>query len=731
MSPERRSDVARGNAHALAVLRAAPGDAAERAQRLTRPAGVQARLRLGLLDWTQVDGLREAVRDLARDRLDAHRADAARPLVGLLGARADGRDAHELAGRLHLLDGDDVAAEARLTAAGGPGPGDRDRAPARRQVVAARRRLDLRAAVAARPATTPRAAAARDDVLTAPWWAADGGAPDADHGAVEAEAARYVAAALADGDATGLDPLLDLLLPGGHLAVPGLEVPGVTHVLDRAAALAADADHDGALRTLATLPARPEALTGPVLLQLATSLTATSRYDEARTVARLAATAGDPRVVADAHVLAARAAWLTHDGAGTVRAARAALRAGASRRVARGLQRRGEQPVTPPAAEAPTGGLGHVAFYVQQGENFGDVALPVAVREAVEAETGPQDWVPFHAHQLFDADRVRLANEQRALVVGGGGLFLPDTSPNGHSGWQWNVPAASLAALRVPLFVFAVGYNLFDGQEFPGTRFRDGLVALARRAELVGLRNHGSMDRVRALLPDDLADRVRFVPCPTTVYERLHADLPPAEAGTGRVLVNAAFDRSDRRFKDGYPAFLAQVRDFVTRTHEAGAEVRLVAHTRGDVRLAEDLRAAHDLDLPVDELHLMAPEEAFGVYRRASLVAGMRGHATMIPFGLGTPVVSLVSHPKMRYFLDDVGRPEWGIDVTDPRLADRLTERTLDVLAREESYRDDVRALQLGLLPHVQDAAARVASVAGTTPPDPEPEPAGLASHQH
>jgi|GEM_PF-715342 len=722
----RADDVARGNAHALAVLRAASGDEAARALRRTRPVSVRLRLRVGVLDWTQVPGLRADVHDLARARLDASRADAARPLVGLLGARDAGRAAHELAGRLHLLDGDDVAAEVRLTAAA-EGPDDRRRATARRQVTDTRRRLDLRDAVAARPVTTPRAGAARDDVLAAPWWTPGDGPR-----AVESEAARYLAAAVADGDAAGLDPVLDLLLAGHALAASSLDAPGVTSVLERAATLAADADHDGALRALTRLPARPEALTGPVLLQLATSLTATSRYAEARTVLRVAATAADEQMVADAHALAARVAWVTHDGEGTVREARAALRAGAPRRVARGLQRRGEHPVTPPAAEAPAGGIGHVAFYVEEGENFGDVALPLAVREAVEAAAGPQQWVPFHAHQVFDAERTRIANAQRALVVGGGGLFLPDTSPNGHSGWQWNVPAASLAALDVPLFVLAVGYNLFDGQEFHGSRFRDSLVALAERAELVGLRNHGSMDRVRELLPADLRDRVRFVPCPTTVYERLHADLPPAETGTGRILVNAAFDRSARRFKDGYPAFLAQVRDFAGRATAEGAEVRLVAHTRGDVRLAHDLREAHGLDLPVDELHLATPAEAFAVYRRASLVAGMRGHATMVPFGLGTPVVSLVSHPKMRYFLDDVGRSEWGIDVADPRLADRLTERALDVLAREQEYRDDVRALQLDLLPHVQDAAGRVAAALGTaSAPPASPEPAGLAHHPH
>jgi hypothetical protein len=74
----------------------------------------------------------------------------------------------------------------------------------------------------------------------------------------------------------------------------------------------------------------------------------------------------------------------------------------------------------------------------------------------------------------------------------------------------------------------------------------------------------------------------------------------------------------------------------------------------------------------------------------------------MIPFGLGTPVLSLVSHPKLRFFLEDIARPEWGFDVNAPGLAGAMAERTLDVLERQEHYRQDVAALQLELLAEIQ-----------------------------
>jgi polysaccharide pyruvyl transferase WcaK-like protein len=105
----------------------------------------------------------------------------------------------------------------------------------------------------------------------------------------------------------------------------------------------------------------------------------------------------------------------------------------------------------------------------------------------------------------------------------------------------------------------------------------------------------------------------------------------------------------------------------------------------------------------------MDQPDALAVYRQASLVIGMRGHATMIPFGVGTPVLSIVSHPKMRYFLEDVERTDWGFDVGEADLGARLAERTLDVLAREDDYRADVADRQQLLLPHVRAAAADIA----------------------
>ena len=289
-------------------------------------------------------------------------------------------------------------------------------------------------------------------------------------------------------------------------------------------------------------------------------------------------------------------------------------------------------------------------------------------------------------------------NATAGLIVGGGGLFLPDTAPNGNSGWQWNVTDDVLARIDVPLVVFAVGYNMFPGQTFAGGRFARSLRTLVERSIFVGLRNHGSVDRVRELLPGHLADRVGWQPCPTTITDLLpdppgRADPAGSPTEPGDVLLNCAFDRAGRRFGDDYGTFLGQLRDWVVDTRER-VDVRYAAHCVDDQRLVGDLRREYGITLPVIPMYDHSSAQIHERYRRARLVVGMRGHAAMIPFGCRTPIISLISHPKLGYFLDDIGRPEWGIAVQDPHLARRLRELTGYLLDNGPAVAADIAAIQ-------------------------------------
>ncbi|GAA1991120.1 hypothetical protein GCM10009718_31070 [Isoptericola halotolerans] len=433
-------------------------------------------------------------------------------------------------------------------------------------------------------------------------------------------------------------------------------------------------------------------------LRHAADLRAVGRYDDAMAVAGLAALDGD---AADGRYFQGETAWVRGDVEAAAAYVDDALARQPVHAKARSLRRRLAWPSPDARVESTLteGGLrlSHAAFYVDELGNFGDELLPVAVRESVAALRPVESWTGVHVHQVFDGEVVDRVNATDALLVGGGGLFLPDTMPNAHSGWQWNVPDESLRRLRVPLALTAVGYNLFDGQQIHGSRFAESLRQTVDTAALVGLRNHGSIDRVRSILPADLAEKVVYMPCPTTflglldhgpaarVRRRTEAQAAPV------VYLNIAYDRSSLRFKDDYPAFLAAIDTFVRAVRDT-ADVRVAAHTVGDEKVAHDLYAHHGTRIPVDAFFRMGVGRAVQAYADAAVVVGMRGHAGMIPFGVGTPIVSLVSHPKLRYFLEDVQHPEWGLDIREPDLAERLVELVSDVVGDQERYRAQVAA---------------------------------------
>ncbi|MFI7291597.1 polysaccharide pyruvyl transferase family protein [Streptomyces anulatus] len=511
----------------------------------------------------------------------------------------------------------------------------------------------------------------------------------------------------------------DLLL---HLALPFPDRPRppIDLVRQLAEILRGRGHHDQAVALLS------EAVAGrPDLPRchetLGVCLMALSRYEEAETHLLLATASPDfaPRAFGQL----ARLAWLlgrTEDARGY---ALAGLETDPTDANCRAWYARTSEMVAAgrkPVSTRPGEQLAHVALFADGEENAGDKVLPEAVRSCFTADTGPDRWHQQHAHLLVDEASLERLNARRAVIVGGGGLFLPDTAPNGNSGWQWNIPDDVLARITAPLAVFAVGYNVFDGQRYRRERFAASLRALVERSAFFGLRNHGSVARVRELLPESLREKVRYQPCPTTVARHLDPRLAEPAAREDTVLVNCAYDRAGLRFGHDYGHFLAEMAAAI-RALSASAEVRYAAHMPADERFVDDLRREHGLTLPVEPLYLLSNDAVRDLYRRTRLVIGMRGHAGMIPFGCGTPVISLVSHPKLAYFLADIDRPDWGVSVHERALGDRLAERARAVLDDHTAAVADVHDRQGLLWSATRDNLAVLRELTGL--PDPFGEP--------
>lgn len=343
----------------------------------------------------------------------------------------------------------------------------------------------------------------------------------------------------------------------------------------------------------------------------------------------------------------------------------------------------------------------HVGVHNSANRNAGDTLLFPVVRKAFDTLLGPCDWELRQAWELFTIeDALRINTEFDGVVIGGGGLLLRDQAGSDvtNSGWQWNSTVDAVDALDIPIFGFAIGYNRFRGQQDFDPVFTDHIRALVSKSDFFGLRNTGSIEAVRQyLLPEQRRTLSRQY-CPTTILWQLYPEYRELaqlhDAKKTRILsFNAAFDRANLRFGDNADAILMNVAKAVRVAEDRGWRVILTAHKTMDREIEPYLNRA-GVNYETADLTEAGPEDIISFYSQVDFAFGMRGHAQMIPFGLRRPIMSIISHDKMRFLLDDIGRPSWGVEVDSADLISRFESALSSIEFDRESVYADIATAQ-------------------------------------
>ncbi len=318
--------------------------------------------------------------------------------------------------------------------------------------------------------------------------------------------------------------------------------------------------------------------------------------------------------------------------------------------------------------------------YFSGWENAGDTVLSKCVRDSFRAI--PQtSWRLRQVTAPVTAKLLHDINKSRFLLIGGGGLLLPDSNPNSKSGWQWAASKEDIDKIDVPIVVYAIGYNYFPGQQ-PNELFKKSLVHIVDRAAFFGLRNHGSIKAVESIIPASLHHKLQFQPCPTTLIRNLHPNLP-AKVKSKNIAINVAYDRYDKRFGQDMYVILDQIALALKAIAQKGYVIYNVCHLKDDAKFEISLDK-HQVPYKTVLLQFELPNKVYEIYNQMDLVLGLRGHAQMIPFGLNCKIISLGSHNKLRYFLEDINAEEWFVNLkVDP---ERIKERILDTF--EAIYKD-------------------------------------------
>lgn len=308
--------------------------------------------------------------------------------------------------------------------------------------------------------------------------------------------------------------------------------------------------------------------------------------------------------------------------------------------------------------------------------NTGDLFLPVVLRNLFNTYIPIRKWINRHVFKIVTSKDVSSFNKSDFIVVGGGGLFLKDTNPNNLSGWQWSCSVENLKKIEVPIIAFAIGYNRFRNQEDFKPIFTEHLNCFVEKSVFVGIRNHGSIQKLKSYLhTDDLRDKLKYQPCMTTLTSLIYKNLCEYDTKENFIAFNCAFDRQDLRNSD--ETILLQIANVALQLSKI-TKIKYYSHVKNDELI---LSYFDKLGVPYQLIRLKKVRQTILEYSKPKLVIGMRGHAQMIPFGCNTPILSIISHDKMQWFLDDIHHPEWGVDVLDPLFESKLLSKAKELYA--------------------------------------------------
>lgn len=336
----------------------------------------------------------------------------------------------------------------------------------------------------------------------------------------------------------------------------------------------------------------------------------------------------------------------------------------------------------------------HLSAYAFRG-NAGDNILVTALRNSIEKSLNQAfSWVHRPVRAMLNDDTVEMINASNGVIIGGGGLFLCDTNRNEVSGWQWPCSLNELDRIKVPMYIIGVGYNRFRNQEEFSPVFKDNINEVVRKCEFVGLRNTGSVKAIQQYLDDDeLKSKVVFHPCATTVLKHIYR-MPEIDNSQRPVIaVNCAFDRSNLRYGERKEEILLAIARCLKK-YETEYEIRYYSHMKPDKEALSYFDKV-ELQYKVFELDQgLTTDEFLNIYSEPTLVLAMRGHAQLIPFGCGTPVLSVITHDKLQWFLEDIDHQEWGVDVLDDCFEEKLSNTMMYMLDNNDDIKKQIDVAQ-------------------------------------
>jgi len=323
--------------------------------------------------------------------------------------------------------------------------------------------------------------------------------------------------------------------------------------------------------------------------------------------------------------------------------------------------------------------------------NSGDFFLGPATKWKFEKIIDSKvDWETLDIRQSFSKGTINYINSFDYLIVGGGGLILPDSNPNEVSCWQWAISKELLELITAKIYVMAIGYNLFFEQDMSmphreiedsiprrKTIFKSNIETLIRKSHYFSMRHKGDIIQLRKIVDTEYHSKIEFIFCPVIDYVK-NKYLLSFNSGDYYTF-EIKDDRPNRRYKGtSKEEFYSKLKQFIEYLISENKPVAIMSHDGS--RSFYDYLKSKSINIPLLDNTTADEIKIITNYSKVKKLYCMAGHSQMTGHALGIDMFSLISHNKLKYFLEDIKR-------TIPKDGEYVSELTLSNLIK--GYNDE------------------------------------------
>jgi len=303
-------------------------------------------------------------------------------------------------------------------------------------------------------------------------------------------------------------------------------------------------------------------------------------------------------------------------------------------------------------------------YAVHGGRNSGDFFLGPSTKKRFESIIDSSvSWTNFDVRKVVTQKDIDYFNTFDAIIVGGGGLFLPDTNPNNISCWQWACSHDLMSQITSDIYVIGIGWNHFYDQTILMPRsdnyedttrqdiFKKNVECLVSKSKMFSMRHNGDCERLKSHIDESLHSKIEFDLCPVVYYVK---DKYKDFVANGEYHVfELKDDRLHRRYnRKPIQIVYKELLEVIQSLLDRGEKVAIMSHdgSRSFYNTARNL----GMDLPLIDNTVANENKIIHNYAKVKHLYCTAGHSQMMAYALNIPFTSLITHDKLKYFLEDI-----------------------------------------------------------------------------